>query len=89
MAVPAQELEKLDKLAGKAPLPVELAGKYQASSWDAHGFPTADKEGAPLSEKVRLVQPPIPERGTHLLVMPVSPLASDASRDGWDGSCTP
>ena len=46
MAVPAQELEKLDKLASKAPLPVELAGKYQASSWDAQGFPTADKEGA-------------------------------------------
>lgn len=47
-------MEKLEKLAAKPVLEEELKEKFQASSWDADGFPTADKDGAPLSEKVRL-----------------------------------
>lgn len=50
-----QELEKLEKLAAKPLLEEELKEKFQATSWDADGFPTADKDGAPLSEKVRLL----------------------------------
>lgn len=48
-------MEKLEKLAAKPLLEEELKEKFQPTSWDADGFPTADKEGAPLSEKVRLL----------------------------------
>ena len=40
------------KLAAKPPLEEELAHKYDAGSWDADGYPTADKDRTPLSDKV-------------------------------------
>ena len=42
----------MTKLASKPPLQEELAHKYDPASWDADGYPTADKHRAPLSDKV-------------------------------------
>ena len=39
-------------MAAKPPLEQELAHKYDPSSWDADGYPTADTHCAPLTEKV-------------------------------------
>ena len=54
-----QELDKLRKLESKPPLEKELAEKFQPGSWDAEGFPTADKDGNPLSEKVLATPLPV------------------------------
>ncbi len=44
----------MSKLAAKPPLEEELAHKFDSSTWDADGYPVADAQRTPLTEKVRL-----------------------------------
>ena len=43
----------MSKLAAKPPLEQELAHKFDSSSWDTDGYPTADAQRTPLTDKVR------------------------------------
>ncbi len=47
----------MSKLAAKPPVEEELAHKFDPSSWDADGYPTADAHRTPLTDKVRLTTP--------------------------------
>ena len=42
----------MSKLAAKPPVEEELAHKYDPGSWDADGYPTADANRQPLTDKV-------------------------------------